>query len=77
MNGRTKIAINNVISESIPNPTFEVVALPGSFADYFSGRNPEGKTLREMAARPSGPSTPSVPPSRASSCSTRQASTPP
>jgi predicted TIM-barrel fold metal-dependent hydrolase len=52
VHGRTKIAINNVISESIPNPTFEVVAPPGSFADYFSGRNPEGKTLREMAGTP-------------------------
>ena len=50
--GRTKIAINNHISESIPNPTFEVVAPPGAFADYFSGKNPEGKTLREMAGTP-------------------------
>ena len=50
--GRTKIAINNHISESIPNPTFEVVAPPGSFADYFAGKNPEGKTLREMAGTP-------------------------
>ena len=52
VDGRTKIAINNRIYESIPNPTFEVVAPPGSFADYFSGKNPEGKTLREMAGTP-------------------------
>jgi predicted TIM-barrel fold metal-dependent hydrolase len=50
--GRTKIAINNHINESIPNPTFDVVAPPGSFADYFAGKNPEGKTLREMAGKP-------------------------
>jgi len=52
VNGRTKLAINNRISESIPNPTFEVVAPPGSFADYFAGKNPEGRTLREMAGTP-------------------------
>jgi predicted TIM-barrel fold metal-dependent hydrolase len=50
--GRTKIAIANHISESIPNPTFEVVAAPGAFAEYFSGHNTEGKTLREMAGKP-------------------------
>ena len=50
--GRTKIAIANHISESIPNPTFEVVAPPGAFAQYFSGHNTEGKTLREMAGKP-------------------------
>lgn len=50
--GRTKIAIGNHISESIPNPTFEVVAPPGAFGDYFAGKNPEGKTLREMAGTP-------------------------
>ncbi len=52
VDGRTKLAINNCISNSIPNPTFEVVAPPGSFADYFSGKNPEGRTLREMAGTP-------------------------
>jgi len=52
IDGRTKIAVNNHIYESIPNPTFEVVAPPGSFADYFSGNNPEGRTLREMAGTP-------------------------
>ena len=52
IDGRTKIAVNNHIYESIPNPTFEVVARPGSFADYFAGKNPEGKTLREMAGTP-------------------------
>src|SRR5664280_1182532 len=52
IDGRTKVAVNNHIYESIPNPTFEVVAPPGSFADYFAGKNPEGKTLREMAGTP-------------------------
>ena len=33
VNGRTKIAVDNVISDYIPNPTFEVVARPGALAD--------------------------------------------
>ena len=52
VNGRTKIAVDNVISDYIPNPTFEVVARPGAFADYFSGNNPDGKSLRELAGKP-------------------------
>src|SRR6202048_5299274 len=52
VNGRTKIAVDNVISDYIPNPTFEVVARPGAFAEYFSGNNPEGKSLRELAGKP-------------------------
>ena len=31
VNGRTKIAVRNVISEYIPNPTFNVVGPPGRF----------------------------------------------
>jgi predicted TIM-barrel fold metal-dependent hydrolase len=50
--GRTKIAVDGVISEYIPNPTFSVVARPGAFANYFSGNNPEGKSLRELAGDP-------------------------
>src|ERR1700735_2568053 len=52
VNGRTKIAVDNVISDYIPNPTFDVVARPGAFAEYFSGNNPEGKSLRELAGKP-------------------------
>src|ERR1700688_1465493 len=52
VNGRTKIAVDNVISDYIPNPTFEVVARPGAFAEYFSGTHPEGKSLRELAGKP-------------------------
>jgi hypothetical protein len=46
------IAVDNVISDYIPNPTFEVVARPGAFAEYFAGNNPEGKSLRELAGKP-------------------------
>ena len=75
--GRTKIAIANHISESIPNPTFEVVAAPGAFAEYFSGHNTEGKTLGRWPASRSRPSTPSARPDPAWHCWTRPGSTPP
>jgi predicted TIM-barrel fold metal-dependent hydrolase len=52
VNGRTKIAVNNVISDYIPNPTFEVVAKPGAHMAYYSGHNTEGKTLRELSGEP-------------------------
>jgi predicted TIM-barrel fold metal-dependent hydrolase len=45
---RTKIAIKNVISDYIPNPTFEVVARPGAQQEYFLKGNPDGKSRREI-----------------------------
>jgi len=50
--GRTKIAVRNVISDYIPNPTFEVVARPGAQQEYFKHGNPEGKSRREMLGEP-------------------------
>ena len=50
--GRTKIAVKNVISDYIPNPTFEVVARPGAQEDYFRDGNPEGKSRREIMGEP-------------------------
>ncbi|TDV49876.1 amidohydrolase family protein [Actinophytocola oryzae] len=50
--GRTKIAIRGQISDYIPNPTFEVVARPGAWEDYYRDGNPEGKTLREVTGKP-------------------------
>ncbi|MGX9787798.1 amidohydrolase family protein [Mycobacterium sp. MMS18-G62] len=49
---RTRIAIMGKITEYMPNPTFEVVAAPGAYEAFFSGNNPEGLTLREMAGTP-------------------------
>ncbi|MFE4498254.1 amidohydrolase family protein [Rhodococcus sp. NPDC056743] len=48
VDGRTKIAIRGQISEYIPNPTFSVVARPGSMEEYFKNGNPEGKSRREI-----------------------------
>src|SRR5579883_2132425 len=48
VDGRTKMIIRGRVSDYIPNPTFQVVAEPGSAAEYFSGRNREGKSYREI-----------------------------
>jgi predicted TIM-barrel fold metal-dependent hydrolase len=50
--GRTKIVVRGVISEYIPNPTFDVVAQPGAQEDYFKHGNPEGKSYREIMGEP-------------------------
>ena len=52
VNGRTKIAVRNVISEYIPNPTFEVVGRPGASEEFFKHGNPEGISRREMIGKP-------------------------
>jgi len=48
VNGRKKIALRGKISGYIPNPTFEVVAAPGSGMEYFAAKNPTGKSFREI-----------------------------
>jgi hypothetical protein len=52
INGRTKIALRGVISNYIPNPTFEVVARPGAWEEYFKYGNPDGKSKRELFGEP-------------------------
>ncbi|MEI7453207.1 MAG: amidohydrolase family protein [Actinomycetes bacterium] len=44
VNGRTKIALKNVISDYIPNPTFTKVAQPGAQELEFKLKNPSSKT---------------------------------
>ena len=41
---RTKIAVQNKISDYIPNPTFNVVAPPGAQEIEFKLKNPESRT---------------------------------
>lgn len=52
VDGRTKLAVRGVISDYIPNPTFEVVARPGAHMDYYAGNNADGKTMREIGGDP-------------------------
>jgi predicted TIM-barrel fold metal-dependent hydrolase len=52
INGRKKLVVRDVITEFIPNPTFEVVAPPGSHMAFYAGDNLEGKSLRELTGKP-------------------------
>lgn len=52
VNGRTKLAVGGVLSDYIPNPTFDVVAAPGAHEDWYRGKNPEGLSLREIGGEP-------------------------
>lgn len=52
VNGRTKLVIGGMLSDYIPNPTFEVVAAPGSHEDWYRGKNPQGLSIREMGGAP-------------------------
>lgn len=52
IDGRTKIMVRGVVSDYIPNPTFDVVARPGAQEEYFRNGNPEGKSYRELVGEP-------------------------
>jgi predicted TIM-barrel fold metal-dependent hydrolase len=52
---RTKLVIGGMLSEYIPNPTFEVVAAPGTHEKWYRGANVEGLTMRELAGEPLRP----------------------
>jgi hypothetical protein len=54
VNGRTKIAIKNKISDYIPNPTFNKVAPPGAQELEFKLKNPDSMTAadRELQLAP-------------------------
>lgn len=49
IDGRTMLMIKGKLTDTIPNPTYEVVPTLGAWADYFKGHNPESKSLRELA----------------------------
>ena len=50
--GRKKLAIGGVISDYIPNPTFDVLAAPGAHEKWYRGTNHEGLSLRELSGKP-------------------------
>jgi predicted TIM-barrel fold metal-dependent hydrolase len=47
IDGKTRILIGGRIFRFIPNPTFDPVAKPGCLDEYFRGRNPKGRDVRE------------------------------
>jgi predicted TIM-barrel fold metal-dependent hydrolase len=50
--GRKKLAIGGQISDYIPNPTFEVLAAPGTHELWYRAKNHEGLSLRELSGTP-------------------------
>ena len=52
VDGRKKLAIGGLISEFIPNPTFDVLAAPGAHEKWYRATNTEGLTLRELSGKP-------------------------
>ena len=52
LGGRKKLVVRDRLTEFIPNPTFEVVARPGSHMSFYAGANDEGMTLRELTGKP-------------------------
>ena len=49
--GRRKLVIDGRLSEFIPNPTFAVVAAPGSWETWFRAENHDGKSKREIQGK--------------------------
>ncbi len=52
IDGRTKIMVRGLVSDFIPNPTFDVVARPGAMEEYFRTGNPEGRSYRDVVGEP-------------------------
>ena len=52
LKGRKKLVIGGMLSEYIPNPTFEVVAAPGAYEKWYRAENHEGLTLRQLTGKP-------------------------
>ena len=46
--GRKTLLVGGKVNRFIPNPTFDPVAKPGCLDEYFRGRNPGGKSIREI-----------------------------
>ena len=67
VDGRTKLAIRDHISQYIPNPTFARVAVPGGWGNTAANKGEGGKSVarRRQAARRCPASTRSSTPSRA------------
>jgi predicted TIM-barrel fold metal-dependent hydrolase len=51
VDGRKRLMVGGKINRFIPNPTFDPVAQPGCLDQFFRGRNPEGKSMRELFGR--------------------------
>ena len=68
INGRSKLAIKDKLSDYIPNPTFNVVAVPGGYGREHgpSGQGARNRRHAERSPRSCRATTPSSTPSLAS-----------
>jgi predicted TIM-barrel fold metal-dependent hydrolase len=48
LGGRKALLVGGRVNRFIPNPTFDPVARPGCLDEYFRGRNPDNKNVREL-----------------------------
>jgi predicted TIM-barrel fold metal-dependent hydrolase len=53
--GRKKLVIGGLLTEYIPNPTFEVVAGPGTHEIWYRSKNTAGLSMRELSGKPIHP----------------------
>jgi predicted TIM-barrel fold metal-dependent hydrolase len=48
IDGRRMLLVGGKLNRFIPNPTFDPVARPGCLDEYFRGRNPGARSIREI-----------------------------
>ena len=48
VSGRKRLLVAGRVNRFIPNPTFDPVAKPGCLDEFFRGRNPENKDVRQL-----------------------------
>jgi hypothetical protein len=48
LNGRQRLVVGGRINSFIPNPTFDPVARPGCLDEYYRGKNPEARSVKEI-----------------------------
>ena len=74
INGRKKLVVRDRLTEFIPNPTFEVIAAPGSHMAFFGATTPRARRCASSRASRSCARRPFVNRSRASPRSTSRGS---
>lgn len=61
INGRKKLQILGTVTETIPNPTYEVIPTPGAWSDYFRGSIPKVRRCVSSPSRSAAPTSSAAP----------------
>jgi predicted TIM-barrel fold metal-dependent hydrolase len=48
IDGKPRLLVGGKVNRFIPNPTFDPVARPGCLEEFFRGRNPGARSMREL-----------------------------